>query len=168
MAEQPPPADAADGAPLPSAAYSEYSSDSDDETWEERAWRHLITKASFSEWTYPRAKLPYRKFVPQIPFFMHLGGAQGQRLRVWMPQTVVFGLGPDPGSEGLEQCWLMNSRDGYVHRCDSFNPDVDVVKAFQSADPYEIVAVFKRRHNGVAQRQLLTSEDLGVILSQSA
>ena len=37
MAEQPPPADAADGAPLPSAASSEYSSDSDDETWEERA-----------------------------------------------------------------------------------------------------------------------------------
>jgi hypothetical protein len=147
------------------AAASEYSSsDEDEETWEERAWRHLITKASFSEWSYPRAKMPYRRFVPQIPFFVHLSGSNGRRLRANIPQTVVFGLGPDPGSDGLQQTWLMNSRDGYVHRRDNFDADVDVMAAFESDDPEEIVAIFKRRHGGVAQRQLLTSDDLREIV----
>lgn len=145
---------------------SDYSDEDDgsEETWEERAWRHLITKASFAEWSYPRAKMPYRKFVPQIPFFLHLGGSGGRRLRVALPQTVVFGLGPDPGSDGLQQVWLTTTRDGYVHRRDTFDPDVDVMPAFESEDPEEVVAIFKRRLNGVAQRQLLTTDDMREIV----
>jgi hypothetical protein len=141
-----------------------YYDSEDDETWEERAWRHLITKASFSEWTYPRTRAPYRKYAPQIPFFMHLGGSNGRRLRLYVPQTVVFGLRSDPGSDGLQQAWLMNTRDGYVHRREKFDPDADVVPAFASDDPEEIVAVFKRRVNGSAQRQLLTTDDLREIV----
>lgn len=139
----------------------EYYDSEDDETWEERAWRLLVTKASFADWTYPRNKMPYKKYAPPIPFYMHLGGAGGRRLRVNIPQTVVFGIGPDPGNEdGLQHAWLITTSDGYVRRRDKFNPDVDVLAAFQSDDLEEIVAVFKRRTNGVSQRQLLTSDEL--------
>ena len=50
------PAGVEDGGAASAASSSEYSSEEDDETWEERAWRLLIDKASFSGWAYPRAR----------------------------------------------------------------------------------------------------------------
>ena len=114
------------------ASSSEYSSEEDDETWEERAWRLLINKASFSGWEYPRARPPYREYAPQIPFFPHLGGAGPRRLQVWLPQTLVFGLGADPGSGGAQQAWLSCDADGCIQRRDEFDPDADVMPVFQS------------------------------------
>ena len=165
MAAAAAPAGAEDGGAASAASSSEYSSEEDDETWEERAWRLLINKASFSGWEYPRARPPYREYAPQIPFFPHLGGVGPRWLQVWLPQTLVFGLGADPGSGGAQQAWLSCDADGCIQRRDEFDPDADVMPVFQSPDPEAIVAIFKRlTPQGVAQKQLLTSYELGEVV----
>ena len=143
------------------------SDESEEEGWEERGWAALVDKVSFKANEYNRAKLPYRKHAPQIPFFMHLAGVTSRRLRVWIPQTVVLGMGPDPGSNGLQQTWLYNDEDGCVQRRDEFDPSKDVFEAFRSPsnDPQELVAIFKRKRAGApTDTMLLNSDELKEIL----
>jgi hypothetical protein len=153
---------------------SDSSWEEDEDTgWEERGWRALVAKVSFSaNRPYNRTKMPYSKYAPQIPFFMHLvppAGASRRRLRLFIPQTVVLGLGLDPGSGGLQQTWLMNDGQGYVQRRDEFDVDRDIVAAFGSdgGDPSEVVAIFKRKRSGSGgegdggtQTMLLNTDEL--------
>ena len=122
------------------------SSERGDEDWRDRAWRSTVTKMACKH-PYDRRRVPYKQFVPQVPFYMHL--AQSLKpsaktaLKIRLPDTIVFGLGPDPGSGGLTQAWLYNSPDGYVCRREKFT-DADILARFQSPEPRAIVAVMKR------------------------
>eukprot|EP01050_Picozoa_sp_SAG11_P002251 SAG11_NODE_110_length_16199_cov_18.081180_16_plen_352_part_00 len=152
--------------------FSDASSD-DDDSWEQRAWRTRIQKISY-RYDYDRKKLPYRNFVPQVPFYIHLGqprrgpkskGARAPQLRVRMPDTVVFGLGPDPGCNGVMKTWLFNSAEGIICRRDDFS-DTDVMTRFKNEEPRAIVAVMKRPLGAAQGTQLvlLNSEDLAETL----
>jgi hypothetical protein len=87
---------------MPADNFSDASSE--EESWEERSWRVQVERLSY-RYTYDRRKQPYKKFAPQIPFYPHLAASKslvkvGGGLHVRLPDTVVFGLAPDPGSDG--------------------------------------------------------------------
>lgn len=157
-------------------ADSEYSDDTDD-AWRQRSWRQLTARMACLH-PYDRRKFPYRQFVPQVPFYTHLAQStkpsKKSALRLKLPDTVIFGLGPDPGSNGITKAWLYNSPDGYVCRREQFT-DQDILDRFRNDEPRAIVAVMKRPNipGGVGgehqpgdgtQVLLLNTEDLAETL----
>eukprot|EP01051_Picozoa_sp_SAG22_P029693 SAG22_NODE_11138_length_499_cov_0.550000_1_plen_88_part_01 len=86
-------------------ADSDYDSEDLEDDWQRRKWKTTVARMSLI-YSYDRRRVPYKQFMPQVPFYMHLAAAgrhsgKGKAaLRVRLPDTIVFGMGRDPGSDG--------------------------------------------------------------------